>query len=53
MEAAGFGVVVFGVDGAEVEVALGGCGLGASVLAGFATGVVGLVTGAAGLGAAG
>ena len=53
VEAAGFGVVVFGFDGPEVEVALGCCGLGASVLAGFATGVVGLVTGVAGLGAAG
>ena len=53
VETAGFGVVVFGFDPAEEEVALGCCGLGVSALAGFAAGAAGLVAGAAGLGAAG
>ena len=53
VEAAGFGVVVFGFCPPVVEDVLGCCGLGVSVLAGFAAGAAGLVAGAAGLGAAG
>lgn len=49
VETAGFGVVVFGFDPAEEEVALGCCGLGVSTLAGFAAGAAGLIAGAAGL----